>query len=192
MTTDLSLHALQVAPFAIAMTFTPGPNNFMVLSSGVNFGVARTLPHMLGILVGLPVMLLGVALGLAPALERSVALHLTLQLAGLAYLFVLAWRIARADTPSPGRSRSAPLSFLAAAAFQWVNPKAWILALSAISAFTSIGGDFALEIGVVALVFALVSLPSSLIWAGMGKAVGGLLRSPRRLRIFNVCMARCV
>lgn len=189
MTTDIVLQALQVSPFVFATTFTPGPNNFLVLSSGVNFGVVRTLPHMLGIMFGFPVMILAVALGLAPILERSVALHLALHLFGLAYLFLLAWRIANAGAPVLGGGRSEPMTFLQAAAFQWINPKAWILALGAMSAFTTVGGDLALEIGVVAAVFAAMSLPCSLLWAVMGDMVGRLLRSPRLLRTFNIVMA---
>jgi threonine/homoserine/homoserine lactone efflux protein len=174
--------------FAVVTSITPGPNNFMVLASGVNFGFRRTLPHMLGISVGFLVLQIAVGLGLGAVMKAYPALHLALKVAGGAYLVYLAWKIAMSRTLSGGgEGRARPMTFLEAAAFQWVNPKAWVLALSAIAIYGDPEQPF-FSMGVIAVIFAVICLPSNFTWAGFGMALRGFLADPARLKWFNIGM----
>jgi threonine/homoserine/homoserine lactone efflux protein len=185
MSTDLLL-ALIV--FAFVTSITPGPNNFMLLASGVNFGFRRTIPHMLGIGGGFLSLLLGVGFGLGALLTAYPSLHLALKLAGGAYLLYLAWRIAMSRSLSEKDGKAArPMTFLEAAAFQWVNPKAWVMAVTAMAVYSDPAAPF-LSVLVVALAFALVNLPSVSTWAGFGMALRGFLADPVRLKWFNIAM----
>lgn len=174
--------------FAFATSVTPGPNVIMVAASAANHGVRATVPHMAGITVGFPVMIILVGLGLAGPFAASPTLHTALKWIGAAWIVWLAWKIARAGAPGEGVAKP-PLGFLGAAAFQWVNPKAWLLALAAIPAFTRPGGDLLVETLVIAAAFLAVSPPSVAFWAVVGAGTGRILRSPRQLRTFNVTMA---
>lgn len=174
--------------FAFATSVTPGPNVIMVAASAANHGVRATVPHMAGITIGFPVMIVLVGLGLAGPFAASPTLHTVLKWIGAAWIVWLAWKIARAGAPGEGVARP-PLGFLGAAAFQWVNPKAWLLALAAIPAFTRPGGDLLVETLVIAAAFLAVSPPSVAFWAVVGAGTGRILRSPRQLRAFNVTMA---
>lgn len=174
--------------FAFATSVTPGPNVIMVAASAANHGVRATVPHMAGITIGFPVMIVLVGLGLAGPFAASPTLHTVLKWIGAAWIVWLAWKIARAGAPGEGVARP-PLGFLGAAAFQWVNPKAWLLALAAIPAFTRPGGDVLVETLVIAAAFLAVSPPSVAFWAVVGAGTGRILRSPRQLRAFNVTMA---
>jgi threonine/homoserine/homoserine lactone efflux protein len=174
--------------FAVVTSITPGPNNFMVLASGVNFGLRRTLPHMLGISIGFLVLQIAVGLGLGAMLNVYPALHLALKIAGGAYLIYLAWKIAMSRSLSAkGEGRARPMSFLEAAAFQWVNPKAWVLALTAIALYSDPVRPF-VSMCIIAFVFAVICLPSNLTWAGFGMALRGFLADPDRLKWFNIGM----
>lgn len=174
--------------FAFATSVTPGPNVIMVAASAANHGVRATVPHIAGISLGFPVMVLLVGLGLAGPFAASPSLHVVLKWIGVAWIAWLAWKIARAGTPGEGVSRP-PLGFFSAAAFQWVNPKAWLLALAAIPAFTRPGGDLLVETLVIAAAFLAVAPPTLTFWAGVGVGAARVFRSPRQLRIFNVTMA---
>jgi threonine/homoserine/homoserine lactone efflux protein len=177
--------------FAVATSVTPGPNNVMITASGANFGFARSIPHMLGVGIGFMVMIVGVGLGLGQAFERVPMLHEILRYGGAAYLLYLAWRIATA-APAAAEARpssSRPLSFVQAALFQWVNPKGWMMAVGALSTYTTVGGDFVFETIAIALVFGAIGLPSVALWALLGVGVGRLLQAPGALRAFNVTMA---
>jgi threonine/homoserine/homoserine lactone efflux protein len=177
--------------FAVATSVTPGPNNVMITASGANFGFARSVPHMLGVGIGFMAMIAGVGLGLGQAFERMPLLHEILRYGGALYLLYLAWRIATAAPASmEARPASArPLTFLQAALFQWVNPKGWMMAVGALSTYTTVGGDFVFETLVIALVFGAVGLPSVALWALLGVGIGRLLQAPWALRAFNVTMA---
>lgn len=179
---------LPLLGFALATSVTPGPNTLMVTAAAANHGVRATLPHMLGIAFGFAAMLLIVGLGLAAPFATWPALHTVLKWGGGAWLLVLAWKIARAGAPGAGPSRP-PLGFLGAALFQWVNPKAWMIALAAIPAFTTPGGETTLETLRIAGMFALVTLPCTLVWASLGAGAARFLRTPRKLRAFNIAMA---
>lgn len=184
MTSELFLALLG---FAFVTSITPGPNNMMLLASGVNFGFRRTMPHMLGISMGHALMVFLVGLGLAGVFKAWPPALLALKVASVAYMLWLAWRIAQAGAPGEGRAKAAPMTFLQAAAFQWVNPKAWAMALGAVSAY--VVEPSALAYAAVAGVFALVNLPSVSVWAGAGQAMRRWLDGPGRLRAFNWTMA---
>lgn len=184
MTYDLFLALLG---FAFVTSVTPGPNNMMLLASGVNFGFRRTLPHMLGISIGHALMVFLVGLGLAGVFKAWPLALTVLKVAAVAYMLWLAWKIAHAGAPGEGRVKPQPMTFLQAAAFQWVNPKAWAMALGAVSAYVVEPSVWAYA--GVAGAFACVNLPSVSVWAGMGQAVRRWLDGPGRLKAFNWTMA---
>jgi threonine/homoserine/homoserine lactone efflux protein len=174
--------------FALAMSITPGPNNTMLLASGVNFGFRRTLPHMIGITFGCMVMMVAIGLGLGQLFERVPTLYAALEAASVAYLLYLAWKIAMSRTFSIGTSDQRPMTFLQAAAFQWVNPKAWMMTVTGVTAFR-LSEDLLTNSIVLALAFAVVNLPSISIWAAFGVGMRRLLSSKIAMRAFNWTMA---
>jgi threonine/homoserine/homoserine lactone efflux protein len=178
--------------FAVSMSGSPGPNNTMVTASGATWGFRRTVPHMLGISLGFPAMLLAVSLGLGELLRALPWLHAVLRWIGAAYLLWLAWKIATAD-PTPeqaGAAGSRPVSFLQAALFQWVNPKAWVIALGAVAAFTTAPGmGMIVQAVLLALIFVAVTLPVVAAWTLVGVGAARLMRTRRALRLFNLAMA---
>ena len=183
-------------PFALSTSMSPGPNNLMLASSGATFGFRRTGPHMLGITAGFPVMVVAVGLGLGGVFAAVPQLHTVVKYLGAAYLLVLAWRIGTApapdgaELPAGGVGPGRPLTFTQAALFQWVNPKAWIMALGSVSTYTTVGGEVLAEVLVIAGVFGIVSLASTSTWALAGVGIARLLAgSARGLRTFNVAMA---
>lgn len=154
----------------------------------MNFGFRRTVPHMFGIAGGFASLLLAVGFGLGALLAAFPALHLVLKVAGGAYLLYLAWRIAMSrslDTKEGKDGR--PMTFLEAAAFQWVNPKAWMMAVTAMAIYTSPQAPV-VSVLLVSLAFTLVNFPSVSIWAGFGTAMRGFLADPVRLKWFNIAM----
>lgn len=180
---------LPLFTFAVVTSVTPGPNNVMLTASGANFGFRRTLPHMLGIAVGFPVMVVAIGWGLGEIFRSFPALHEVLKYAGAAYLLFLAWKIATAGRAGTAEARGRPMTFLQAAAFQWVNPKGWMMAISAITAYTTVGGNPFVETLAIAAIFALVTMPCIGLWALFGVGIGRLLQSDTWLRAFNLLMA---
>lgn len=175
--------------FAVAMSATPGPNNTLVAASGARFGMKRTLPHMLGISVGFPVMLVAVAFGAGAVLQATPWLQVGLRWMGAAYLLWLAWTIARSaphlGTAAAGRR---PMGFLQAALFQWINPKAWVIAVGAVVTFTSSEGRFGQALA-LACIFALICLPCVMFWTSVGVGASKMLRTERALHRFDLVMA---
>jgi threonine/homoserine/homoserine lactone efflux protein len=179
---------LALCAYAFVTSITPGPSNFMLLASGANFGLARTVPQVLGITIGFGLLLLGVGLGLGGMLAAFPALDLALKLGGGAYLLYLAWRIATSRSLGRQDSRAArPLRLVESAAFQWVNPKAWVVAATAMAIYASPASPFWSAV-LVSLTFAIVNLPSVLVWAGFGMALRRFLSDPVRLKWFNIAM----
>lgn len=174
--------------FAFATSITPGPNNIMIMSSGVNYGVQKSLPHMAGIQLGFLLMLLAVGLGAGLILQQQPMLHSAIKLLGSVYLLYLAWRIASAKPQQIETGGSKPLSFWQALAFQWVNAKAWVMITGAIAAFTSLQGVYWQQLALIALVFLLVGLPCTGSWLLFGAALKRLLSAPQQRRRFNQCM----
>ncbi len=176
--------------FAAVMSGTPGPNNMMLLASGVNFGFRRSIPHMLGISFGVMVLLLAVGFGLNEVFQRWPVTFTVIKYAGGAYLIWLAWMIANSGPLEDGsrETRGRPMSFIEAAAFQWINPKAWVMAVGAIATYTN-ESAYGLTVIVVAVVFGLVSGPSTGTWTVFGVALKRFLADPKANRIFNIAMA---
>ncbi|MFB2533370.1 LysE family translocator [Paracoccus sp. p4-l81] len=171
--------------FAFVTSITPGPNNMMLMASGANFGMRRSLPHLLGVSLGFGLMVALLGLGVERLFQRAPSLGQAMAVLSVVYILWLAWRIAHAAAPEGGTRAGRPLGFLAACAFQWVNPKAWAMALGALTAYApGVGGAW-----VVALVFVLINLPSVAVWVGLGQGVRRLLQTPWRLRLFNLMMA---
>ena len=179
---------LALVLFAFTTSITPGPNNMMLFASGVNFGFRRTVPHMLGIGAGFFSLLIGVGFGLGALLHTVPALYMTLKFAGGAYLAWIAWKIATSRSIGEGKSGARPMSFLSAAAFQWVNPKAWVMAVTAMATYT-IPDIYLASVLIVGGAFAVVNVPSVSTWAGFGSALRDWLSEPTRLKWFNITMA---
>ncbi len=185
----MTLHALfGLITFAFVSSVTPGPNNLMLLSSGLTFGLRRTVPHMLGVTGGFILMVALLGLGLGAVFERIPGFHTGLRLFGMAYLLYLAWRIFNAGVIEEGEGRARPMTFLEAAAFQWVNPKAWIMALTAIAAYTN-PDNYIPSVLMLAVMFGLVNFPSVGVWAGAGMLMRKLLHNPKAVRVVNITMA---
>ncbi len=173
--------------FAFVSSATPGPNNMMLMASGANFGFRRTVPHMFGIGLGFAFMIFLVGMGLIQVFDYWPVSHTILKVVSVAYMLWLAWKIANAAPPEKSDVTGTPMTFLQAAAFQWVNPKAWTMALTAIAIYAPDRATW--SIFVVALVFGLVNFPSVSIWTVLGQELRRLLKSPASLRAFNWTMA---
>jgi threonine/homoserine/homoserine lactone efflux protein len=174
--------------FAFATSITPGPNNMMLFASGVNFGFRRTIPHMLGIGAGFLSLLIGVGLGLGALLATVPILYTGLKIAGGLYLLYIAWKIGSSRTLGEGKASARPMTFLGAAAFQWVNPKAWVMAVTAMAVYVD-PDSYVWSVMLIGLVFAAVNLPSVSTWAGFGSVLREWLSVPVRLKWFNITMA---
>ncbi|HUC17726.1 MAG TPA: LysE family translocator [Acetobacteraceae bacterium] len=186
---------VSLALFCFAMSATPGPNNVMVMASAARYGVRRTLPHVFGIAFGFPLMLVLVGAGVGAVIVASPPLHRLFEMASALFMLWLAWRIATAGPPHAAApdSRARPLTFFEAALFQWVNPKAWVIAVAAIALYTrgaqGLHAGFWIEITVIAAAFALICLPTLLGWAAFGRGAGAFLRSELHFHLFNGAMA---
>lgn len=180
---------MSLLAFTLVTSLTPGPNLLLVTASGANFGFRRTVPHMLGIIVGFPLMTVAIGLGLGQVFQSLPSLHLALKVAATAYMIYLAYRIATAQGNNGVSGKARPMTFLEAIAFQWVNPKAWMMATGAIGAYTTVGGNAVRETLLIALVFGAVSIPGVGAWALFGTAIGRFLQSGLAMRIFNWTMA---
>ena len=175
--------------FGLAAAFTPGPNNILLTASGANFGFRRTIPHMLGITGGFTVLLLSVAFGLGALFTTYPVLQTALKICGSAYLFYFAWRIATSHRSENSKSTAQPFTFLQASGFQFVNPKAWMMSISALAAFTLTGDRYVSSALIVVLVFISVTVAGVMTWSAFGTLIGRLLKSDRAYRIFNITMA---
>jgi threonine/homoserine/homoserine lactone efflux protein len=180
--------ALAFVVFAAVTSITPGPNNVMLTATGANAGIVRGVPHVLGVTLGFALMLFLVAAGVGQALLGSPRGMAALKILGVAVLLWLAWKIATAGRTGAAAGKR-PIGFLAAAAFQWVNPKAWLICASAVSGFLDMDGSGALvQATLFALIFIVVGTPCMFVWLGFGAAMQRLLTTERALTAFNVAM----
>ncbi len=177
-----------LAALAVATLFTPGPNNAMLAASGAAFGFRRSVPHMLGVAIGFPAMLMIVGLFLGGLFQASAVLREALRWGGAALLLWIAWKTATATGIRSVAGSARPLTFPAAAGFQWINPKAWSMAVAATSQFIQPDAP-AVTAAVTAVTFLVFGFASSATWVGAGQAIARWLTSDLRLRIFNVTMA---
>ena len=181
--------ALALVSFAFVASITPGPNNIMLAASGVNFGFARTIPHMLGIGAGFMALLLAAGFGMGVIFTAFPALKTVLKVAGAGYMLWLAWKIAHAGRGGEGgQSPARPMMFWEAAAFQWVNPKGIVMALGAMAIYVR-PEHLVSDVVAVTLIFGLVNVPSIGTWAAFGHVLRNLLREPAKLKAFNIVMA---
>ena len=185
---------LALSVFAAVSSGTPGPNNLMILTSGVNFGMKRSIPHLMGITLGFCFMIFCVGMGLQTMFAVIPQLETVLRYVGTAYLLWLAWRIANSGPVGDGKAGAKPMGFWAAAAFQWVNPKAWFMAISASTTYASSAenaevGSKLSQVLLVVLIFGAVNLPLVACWGWFGSAMRRFLQDPKNLKMFNVTMA---
>jgi threonine/homoserine/homoserine lactone efflux protein len=177
--------------FMLAGSITPGPNTMISTASGAAFGFARTVPQMLGVGIGFGLMIAAFGFGLGEVFRRAPWLHEVLRYAGAAFLLYLAWRVATAAGPDRAEAKR-PLSFFEAALFQWLNPKAWTLALGTIAAFTTPGLGFAaflIEIGLIAALSGAIAIASLVVWCMFGVMIASALAEDRKRRIFQYTLA---
>ena len=176
-----------LAGFAFASTWTPGPNNIMLANSAATFGYRATQPHAFGVALGFPVMMFCIALGLGELFKASPLFREMLKWAGAALMIYLGWRVATAGRAAEGSSQARPFTFVEAAGFQWINPKAWTMAIGVASLFIS-GGAPVAEALLCAVVFVISGLGSSQTWTVFGAAIRRFLSTETRLRAFNIVM----
>ncbi|MDR3101369.1 MAG: LysE family translocator [Paraburkholderia sp.] len=174
--------------FVVVTTITPGPNNTMLLASGVNFGFRRTVPHILGISAGVVVLMLSVGFGLGEVFRHVPWLYTALEAASVAYLLWLAWKIGTSGMLKEKGGERRPMRFHEAIAFQWINPKAWMMVLTAATTIR-LSADFGTNTVVMAALFYVIGLPCICVWAAFGTGMRRFLDDPRRLRTFNIAMA---
>ena len=179
---------LPYATYSFVMSITPGPNNVMLTASGANFGFRRTVPHILGISAGCAIQLIGVCAGLGALFTKWPVLQTILQWAGAAYLLWLGWKLARSGEVAEGKALQ-PITFAQAAAFQFVNPKAWVMSLSAVALFLPASLGIVQAASYLISMMVMINLPCIAVWALFGSSLRGLLtrRTPRLA--FNVSMA---
>ena len=179
--------------FILSTSITPGPNNLMIMASGVNFGLRKSVPHLLGIDLGFPLMLIAVGMGISQLFTLVPYLMIWLKIIGVVYLCYLAFKIAMTPIKTQQQSESVqiakPFTFIQAALFQWVNPKAWIMALGAVATYTVTSSDYISQVVVIAALFIIFGAPCTIFWLGFGKALKRFLSRRIYQRVFNVCMA---
>lgn len=185
----METYLISLALFAIASTGTPGPNNLMILTSGLNFGIPKSIPHWLGICTGVPFMIFAVGLGLDQLFRQWPMLFMVLKVLGVGYLLYLAFKIATTETRPDSSKRSQPMTYLQGALFQWVNPKAWVMVLSAVTAFTSPDSALLPQIAIIAMVFMMIGLCCVGCWLFAGSQLQRLLKNAKQQRFFNRLMS---
>ncbi len=180
---------LSLLTFAFVSAMTPGPNNTMLMASGVNFGFERTRPHILGVVIGFTIMILAVGLGVGRVFALYPPLYAVLRVVSVGYLLWLAWRIGTAGATNPIVGEEAqPMTFLEAALFQWVNPKGWMVCLSVAANYVS-PNDLAADIAILSAVFLIISIISASTWALFGTSLRPFLQDVKSMRVFNGIMA---
>jgi len=180
---------LPVIAFCTAALFTPGPNNVMLMTSALNFGIRRTLPHIFGVVFGFALLDFSVGIGLGAVFAKYPIAYTILKYVGSAYMLYLAWLIARDDPTAPKTSRvGRPFRFYEAMAFQLVNVKGWIMAISSISTYAAVAA-YPYNAAIIAGIFGLLGFGSCFTWAGFGAVMQTLLKKPKIIRVFNIVMA---
>jgi len=177
---------IALGTFAFVGSVTPGPNNLMLMASGANFGIGRSLPHMFGVVFGFVLMVILLGTGLMQVFEVFPQSYTLLRGFSIVYMSYLAWKIATAK-PQSRQVAGSPINYWQAALYQWVNPKAWAMALTAISVYAP--SQSLAAIGLIALVFGLISLPSVFLWVIIGSKLQRFLSNAARLKAFNYSMA---
>ncbi|WP_354020271.1 LysE family translocator [Endozoicomonas lisbonensis] len=168
---------------------TPGPNVIMITSSGLNYGIRKSLPHYLGVCIGLPVMVAAVGLGFDVVFHEFPLLHEIIKVTGILYFFYLAYHVATASGTATRDNKTTPFTFIQAAVFQWINPKAWIMATEAIAAYTTDDSDILMQVYYITLAFFIMMFPCTALWLFFGANLKKILKNEMQQRLFNVSMA---
>jgi len=174
--------------FTFVAGITPGPNNMMLMTSGLNHGIRKSLPHYLGVCIGFPVMVAAIGFGMGAVFSKYPSIYLYLKISGITYLFYLAWKIANTGNPKTAQKIGKPFSFIQAAAFQWLNPKAWAIAVGALAAFTS-KENFTVNVFTVILAYLVMGLICMALWLKLGQSLKRFLQTGNRVNYFNIVMA---
>lgn len=182
-------YLISIMLFAISTSITPGPNNIMVMTSSLNYGAKKSLPLLSGICVGFALMLLLVGLGMGELFNLFPALSLIIKCIGTIYLLYLAWLIVNSGSVSSNIQKAKPLGFFKGAIFQWVNAKAWVVAIGAIAAFTSSGEENLIQNLTISLAFLVFSFPCVGVWLLFGSLLREKLQNQQHLKLFNVVMS---
>lgn len=161
----------------------------MLMTSGMNFGIKQSIPHLVGVCIGFPVMVILIGLGFSIVFNQYPIIHEIIKILGLIYLLYLSWLIASANPDKLEGKKSKPFTFLQAALFQWVNPKAWVIATSSISAYTTLDDNIHWQVLSIAAIFFIAAVISSSTWLIFGKGIKQVLQSPKQQRLFNISMA---
>ncbi len=174
--------------FCFATSISPGPNNIMLMTSGVNYGIVKSIPHLLGINIGFPAMVAAIGFGLGSIFIAFPSLYLIIKTLGISYLLYLAWKIARSSMPGTYVVSNQPITFMQAVLFQWVNPKAWVMAIGAIASFTT-SEKMVSQILMIVAGYAIVGGMCIATWLCAGAAMKRFLQNEKLLKIFNLMMA---
>ncbi|MFS1524255.1 LysE family translocator [Microbulbifer sp. 2304DJ12-6] len=175
--------------FAFSTTITPGPNNVMIMASGMNYGTKKSFPHFLGICIGFPLMVICIGLGLGILFKKFPLMHEGIKILGVAYLLYLAWLVARSKPSELQGASTKPLTFFQAALFQWLNPKAWMMATGTVAAYTVVSLDIYAQVLLISLVFFIAAFPCVGIWLFFGVYLKKILKKQSYQRAFNISMA---
>lgn len=179
---------LQFLFLAFSSLVTPGPNNLMVMHSGLNFGLKRTLPHIFGILAGVGVMLFFISFGLGYVFSKIPEVALAIKLIGSMYLLYLAWKISQMNEKKTDTDISKPLTFMQAAMFQWVNPKAWVILIAFSGVFHFFESPL-INAAALLLTISLLNIPCLGVWIGGGRALQRIINSDKARNRMNYFLA---
>ena len=180
---------LSIVSFTLATVMTPGPNNIMMLSSGLNFGYKRTLPHMMGVAFGFAFMVVCVGMGINIIFDAFPLVYDIMKVVGFIYILWMAWQIANSSMDIKENKNNKPFTFIQIVLFQWVNPKAWIMAVTAISSFTLPNQDMFMQVLVIAFIYLLSGFISTNTWTLGGVFLKKLLKNKKTVKIFNISMS---
>jgi len=181
---------ISITSFALASTMTPGPNNIMLLSSGLTFGYKRTIPHALGVNIGFPVMVICVGLGIGKLFEVFPFVYTTLKVVGISYLLWMAWHIANTKgSLNEENKNDKPFTFFQAALFQWINPKAWVMAITSTAAFITDHQIASIQVMIISCIYFFCAILSTNSWSLGGVMLKQFIRNERLVQIFNITMA---
>ncbi len=184
----MPVEIIPILLFCFSTSITPGPNNIMLMSSGLNYGIKRSLPHLLGINIGFPLMILAIGLGLGSLFAKIPVIYPVIKTLGVSYLLFFAWKVANASAPKANEKLASPVTFFQAVLFQWVNPKAWVMAIGAIASFTS-PEKFQTQMLFILGGYMTVGALCMIFWLTLGVSLKKLINNELHMRYFNISMA---
>ena len=182
------MEIIPIILFCFSTSVTPGPNNIMLMSSGLNYGFKRSVPHLLGINIGFPLMIVAIGLGFGSLFTSFPFIYPVVKALGVSYLLFFAWKVANAAPSGAKEKTGCPITFFQAVLFQWVNPKAWVMAMGAIASFTN-PERFKFQMLLIVGGYMTVGALCMVFWLTMGTSLKKLIDGNRNLRFFNICMA---